>query len=98
MANSREAQLQWEITKDMTDRGWMAGTAVGYVLKDEYVSELERPHYRLTKRVEECLRLEVAGKDTTLLRSTMSALASPTTPRSCTTPTASPTVSNATKR
>ncbi|ODC02578.1 hypothetical protein BFW38_02465 [Terasakiispira papahanaumokuakeensis] len=83
MANSRE---QWNVTKVVSAGGW------------ECVSWLELPHYRLTKLEEELLLLEVAGKDTTLLRSTMSALASPTTPRSCTTPTASPTVSNATKR
>jgi len=27
MENSTEAQFQWEITKAMTARGWMAGTA-----------------------------------------------------------------------
>ncbi|SDF87907.1 type I restriction enzyme, R subunit [Onishia taeanensis] len=46
MANSREAQLKWGITKDMTARGW------------EYVSWLELPHYRLIKREEERLLLE----------------------------------------
>lgn len=55
MANSREAQLKWDITKAMTARGWKAGTAGGYVHKDEYVSELELPHYRLTKREKQSL-------------------------------------------
>ncbi|WP_253449650.1 hypothetical protein [Halomonas sp. Y3] len=63
MANSREAQLQWDISKDMTARGWKAGTAGGYVRKWEYFSELQLPHYRLTKREAERLRLEMAGED-----------------------------------
>lgn len=62
MANSREAQFQWDITKDMIARDWMAGRA-GDELTGEYVSELELPHYRLTKREAERLRLEMAGKD-----------------------------------
>ncbi|CAM0555214.1 hypothetical protein EHLJMEHL_04805 [Vreelandella titanicae] len=51
MANSREALFQWNITKAMSAGGW------------EYVSWLELPHYRLIKREEERLRLEVAGED-----------------------------------
>lgn len=50
MANSREAQFQWSITKAMSAGGW------------EYVSLLELPHYRLIKREEERLLLEVAGE------------------------------------
>ncbi len=49
MANSREAQLQWVISKDMTAHGWKAGTAGGYVRKWEYFSELQLPHYRLNQ-------------------------------------------------
>lgn len=63
MVNSREAQLQWDISKDMTARGWKAGTAGGYVHKDEYVSELELTHYCLTKREEKRWRLEEAEGD-----------------------------------
>ncbi len=51
MANSGEALLQRDITKAMSARGW------------EYVSWLELPHYRLIKREEERLCLEVAGED-----------------------------------
>lgn len=50
MANSREALFQWNITKAMSAGGW------------EYVSWLELPHYRLIKREEERLLLEVAGE------------------------------------
>lgn len=50
MVNSREALLQWNITKGMSAGGW------------EYVSWLELPHYRLIKREEERLLLEVAGE------------------------------------
>ncbi|MBB3141487.1 hypothetical protein [Halomonas organivorans] len=63
MANSREGQLQRDINKDMTARGWMAGTAGGYILKGEYVSELELLHHSLTKRDEKRLRLEEAEGD-----------------------------------
>ncbi|WP_311948438.1 hypothetical protein [Halomonas piscis] len=63
MANSREAQFQWDISKDMIARGLKAGTAGGYVRNWKYVSELQLPHYRLTKREEERLRLEMAGED-----------------------------------
>jgi len=63
MANRREAQFQWDITKAMTARSWKAGTAGGYVHKDEYVSELEMHNYRLTKSEEERLRLEVTGEN-----------------------------------
>jgi|25BtaG_2_1085352.scaffolds.fasta_scaffold01118_3 type I restriction enzyme R subunit len=48
MANNREAQFQWDITKAMSAGGW------------EYVSWLELPHYRLIKREEERLLLEEA--------------------------------------
>ncbi|GKW49009.1 hypothetical protein [Halomonas sp. NCCP-2165] len=51
MANSREAQFQWDITKTMTAHGRKAGTAGGYDLKGEDVSELELTHYLLSKRV-----------------------------------------------
>ncbi len=99
MANSREGQLQRDINKDMTARGWMAGTAVGYVRKWEYFSELQLFHYRLTKREAERQRLEMAGEDcVSVPRPAMSAQASSTIPRSCTSPTASPTASNVTKR
>ncbi|MFC3284784.1 hypothetical protein [Litchfieldella rifensis] len=63
MANSREAQCQWGIAKAMTAHGWKAGKAGSYNRKGEYVSELELPHYRLIKREEERLRLEVAEGD-----------------------------------
>lgn len=63
MANSREARFQWDITKAMPARGWKAGTTDGYDRKGEYVSGLALPHYRLIKREEERLRLEVAGED-----------------------------------
>ncbi|GHE20382.1 hypothetical protein [Halomonas urumqiensis] len=59
MANSREAQLLWEITKAMTAYGCKAGTASGCDRKGEDVSELELPYYRLIKREDERLRLEV---------------------------------------
>ncbi len=63
MANNREAQFQWDITKAMTARSWKAGTAGGYVHKDEYVSELEMYNYRIAKSEEERLRLEVTGEN-----------------------------------
>lgn len=50
MANSREALLQWSITKAMSAGGW------------EYVSWLELPHYRLIKCEEERLLLKMAGE------------------------------------
>ena len=50
MANSREALFQWNITKAMSAGGW------------EYVSWLELLPYRLIKREEERLLLEVAGE------------------------------------
>ncbi|WP_255317597.1 hypothetical protein [Cobetia marina] len=63
MANSRKAQLQWDISEGMTACGWKAGTAGGYVHKGEYVSELELPHYCFTKREEKRWRLEEAEGD-----------------------------------
>ena len=65
MANSREVEFQWDITKAMTARGWKAGTAGGYDHKDEYVSELEMYNYRIAKSEEERLRLrlEVTGEN-----------------------------------
>lgn len=51
MANSREAQSQWNVTKVMSAGGW------------EYVGWLELPHYRLIKLEEERLLLAVAGED-----------------------------------
>ncbi|WP_110690070.1 hypothetical protein [Salinicola endophyticus] len=51
MANSREAQSQWNVTKVMFAGGW------------EYVGWLELPHYRLIKLEEERLLLAVAGED-----------------------------------
>ncbi len=48
MVNSGEALFQRDIIEAITAYGW------------EYVSWLELPHYRLIKREEECLRLEVA--------------------------------------
>lgn len=63
MANSREAQFQWDITKAMSARGRKVGTAGGYDRKEEYVNGLALPHYRLIQREEERLRLEVAGED-----------------------------------
>ena len=50
MANSREALFQWNITKAMSAVGW------------EYVCWLESLPFRLIKREEECLRLDVAGE------------------------------------
>lgn len=61
--NNREARFQWDITGAMTAHGWKAGRAGGYDRKGEDVSELELPHYRLTKREAKRLRLEMAGKD-----------------------------------
>nr|WP_298410620.1 hypothetical protein [uncultured Halomonas sp.] len=63
MANSRGAQLQWDIIEAMTTHGWMAGTAGGYDRKGEYVSELELTHYHLTKREEKRLVLEETEGD-----------------------------------
>ena len=63
MANSREAQFQWDITRDMTVRSWMAGTAIGYDREEEYFSWLKLPHFRLTQRAEKRLRLEEAESD-----------------------------------
>ncbi|MBY6029236.1 hypothetical protein KUV41_07675 [Halomonas sp. DP8Y7-1] len=51
MANSREAPFQWDTTKAMPVGGW------------GYVSWLELPHYRLIKREEKRLLLDVAGED-----------------------------------
>ncbi|WP_027350811.1 hypothetical protein [Halotalea alkalilenta] len=51
MANRREAQSQWNVTKVMSAGG------------GEYISWLELPHYRLIKLEEERLLLEVAGED-----------------------------------
>ncbi|SEM37882.1 hypothetical protein [Halomonas caseinilytica] len=44
MANSREAQLQWDISKDMTARGWKAGTAGGYGLTLVSEADSGKPH------------------------------------------------------
>lgn len=63
MANSREAQLKWDITKDITVRGWKAGAADGYDREVEDFAELELTHYRLTKREQKRLRLEEAEGD-----------------------------------
>ncbi|KGE79303.1 hypothetical protein [Halomonas salina] len=63
MANSREAQLKWDITKYMTVRGWKAGAADGYDREVEEFAELELTHYRLIKREHKRLRLEEAEGD-----------------------------------
>jgi len=63
MANSREAQFQWGVTKAMAARGWKAGTVGGYDRKGEYVSERDLTHYHLIKRNEKRLRLEGAEGD-----------------------------------
>lgn len=51
MANSREAQFQWNVTKVMSVCSW------------EYVSWLALRHYRLIKLEKKHLLLEVCGED-----------------------------------
>lgn len=60
MANSREAPFQLDIIEAIRAYGWEVGIAGGCEHTGEEVSELELPHYRLIKREEERLRLDVA--------------------------------------
>lgn len=62
MANSREAQFQWDFIEAMTAYGCKAGTAGGCDHKGEEASELDLTYYHLIKREEERLRLEMAGE------------------------------------
>lgn len=80
MANSREAQLKWDITKDMTARSWQAGAVDGYDREMEDFAELELTHYHLTKQEQRRGRLEDAEVTTALSQSGRWAHASPTTP------------------
>ncbi|MGQ4878917.1 hypothetical protein ACOJCM_10150 [Billgrantia sp. LNSP4103-1] len=63
MANSREGRSQQDTIEAMVADGWKAGMVCGYDSRGKDVSELELPYYRLTKREEKRLRLEVAGED-----------------------------------
>lgn len=51
MANSGEAQFQWEIIEAMISLGWNDCTAGGYDRKEGDVNGLELTYYMFSKRV-----------------------------------------------